>query len=329
MKLRRRQFLGLAGGAAIMPALSGTARAQAFPAHPITMVVPVPAGGAMDAVARIVAAGMSSALGQTVVVENVTGASGSIGVGRVARATPDGYTLCYAAFATHVVSAATMTLPYDVIGDFEPVALISATPWMIATKKDLPPDDLKSLVAWLKENPDKASLATAGVGSPSHIGGLLFQNATGTRFQLVPYRGTAPAAQDLVAGQIELSILDPITALPQMRAGKIKVHAVMAKSRTANAPEVPTVDEAGVPGLHMAPWQAIWTPRGIPKDIIAKLNGAVVTTLADPAVRQKLSEQSYEVGPRQEQTPEYLRAFHKAETEKWWPIIKAAGIKGG
>jgi tripartite-type tricarboxylate transporter receptor subunit TctC len=329
MKLRRRQFLRLAASAAIVPAIPDVVRAQAFPSRPITMVVPVSAGGAMDTLARIVAQGMSSSLGQTVVIENVTGASGAIGVGRVARAAPDGYTLSYAAFATHVVSGATMTLPYDVIGDFEPVALISATPWLIAVKKDRPVNDLKGLIDWLKANPDKASLGTAGVGSPSHIGAILFQNITGTRFQLVPYRGTAPVIPDLVSGQIDMSILDPVTCLPQFRAGAIKVFAVMAKSRTVNASDVPTVDEAGVPGLYMAPWQAIWAPKGTPKDIVAKLNAAVVSTLADPAVRAKLAEQSYEVGPRNEQTPEYLGAFHKAETEKWWPIIKAAGIKGG
>jgi tripartite-type tricarboxylate transporter receptor subunit TctC len=283
----------------------------------------------MDTIARIVAQGMGTALGQPVVIENVTGASGSIGVGRVAHAAPDGYTLSYAAFATHVVSPATMSLPYDVIGDFAPIALISATPWLIAVKKDLPVSDLKGLIAWLKQNPDKASLGTAGVGSPSHIAAVLLQNLTGTRFQLVPYRGTAPAAQDLVAGQIDMSILDPVTCLPQLRAGRIKVLAVMAKSRTANAADVPTVDEAGSPGLYMAPWQAIWAPKGTPQEVIAKLNAAVVKTLADPAVRGKLAEQSYEVGPLAEQTPEYLGAFHKAETEKWWPIIKAAGIKGG
>jgi tripartite-type tricarboxylate transporter receptor subunit TctC len=323
----RRQFLMAA--AAACAAMPGSARAQAFPSHPITMIVPVSAGGAMDTLARIVGQGMSSALGQPVVIENVTGASGSIGVGRVARAAPDGYTLSYAAFATHVVSPATMSLNYDVLGDFAPVALISATPWLIAVKKDLPVDDLKGLIAWLKANPDKATLGTAGVGSPSHIAAVLLQNLTGTRFQLVPYRGTAPAAQDLVAGQIDMSILDPVTSLSQFRAGRIKVLAVMAKSRTAQASEVPTVDEAGSPGLYIAPWQAIWAPKGTPQDIIAKLNAAVVKTLADPAVRQKLAEQSYEVGPPAEQTPEYLGAFHKAETEKWWPIIKAAGIKGG
>ncbi len=329
MKLCRRQFLHWAAAAAALPALGRGASAQAFPSRPITMIVPVPAGGAMDAVARIVAEGMKGSLGQTVVVENVTGASGSIGVGRVARAAPDGYMLSYSAFAMHVVSGATMTLPYDVVADFEPVALISATPWLIATKSALPPNDLRGLIAWLKDNPDKASLGTAGVGSPSHIGGVLFQNITGTTFQLVPYRGTAPAAQDLVAGQIDLSILDPITALPQLRAGRIKIHAVMAKKRTVMASDIPTVDEAGAPGLHMAPWQAIWVPKATPKEVVARLNAAVVSALADPVVRQKLSEQSYEVGPRDEQTPEYLGAFHKAEIDKWWPIIKAAGIKGG
>ncbi len=329
MTVRRRQFLHMAASAIALPAMPLAAQAQAFPSHLITMIVPVSAGGAMDTLARIVAQGMSASLGQPVIIENVTGASGAIGVGRVARAAPDGYTLSYAAFATHVVSAATMTLPYDVIADFEPVALISATPWLIAAKKDLPANDLKGLVAWLKANPDKASLGTAGVGSPSHTGAVLLQNTTGTRFQLVPYRGTAPVIPDLVSGQIDMSILDPVTCLPQFRAGAIKVFAVMAKSRTTNAPEVPTVDEAGAPGLHMAPWQAIWAPKGTPKDIIARLNGAVVKTLADPAVRAKLAEQSYEVGPREEQTPEYLGTFHKAETDKWWPIIKAAGIKGG
>jgi tripartite-type tricarboxylate transporter receptor subunit TctC len=310
-------------------ALPAAVQAQTFPSRPITMIVPVSAGGAMDTIARIVGQGMGTALGQPVVIENVTGASGSIGVGRVAHAAPDGYTLSYAAFATHVVSPATMSLPYDVLGDFAPIALISETPWLIAVKKDLPVSDLQGLTAWLKQNPDKASLGTAGVGSPSHIAAVLLQNLTGTRFQLVPYRGTAPAAQDLVAGQIDMSILDPVTCLPQLRAGRIKVLAVMAKRRTANAPDVPTVDEAGSPGLYIAPWQAIWAPKGTPQEIITKLNAAVVNTLADPAVRQKLSEQSYEVGPRARQTPAYLGAFHKAETEKWWPIIKAAGIKGG
>jgi tripartite-type tricarboxylate transporter receptor subunit TctC len=328
MKLERRQFLSLAAGAAAFPLAPRLAQAQAFPTKPITMVVPVPAGGALDTNARLIAEGMRASLGQPVVIENVTGASGSIGVGRVARAAPDGYTITYAAFVTHVLNGAIYQLPYDVRTDFEPIAFIAGTPWLIAAKKALPANDLKGLIAWLKANPDRASSGTAGPGSPSHIGGILFQKLTGTRFQFIPYRGTAPVIPDLVAGQIDMAILDPVTALPQFRAGRIKVFAAMANTRTATAPEIPTVDEAGVPGLHISPWQAIWAPKGTPKDIISKLNGAVVAALNDPAIRKKLADQSYEIGPREEQTPEYLAAFHKAEIEKWWPIIKAAGIKG-
>jgi tripartite-type tricarboxylate transporter receptor subunit TctC len=197
--------------------------------------------------------------------------------------------------------------------DFEPVALIAGTPWLIAAKKDLPADDLRGLIAWLKANPDKASLGTAGVGSPSHLGGVLFQSITGTRFQFVPYRGTAPVIPDLVAGQIDLSILDPVTSLPQFRAGRIKIFAVMAKSRTANAPDIPTVDEAGAPGLHISPWQAIWAPKGTPKDVIAKLNDAVVAALADPAIRKKLADQSYEVGP-----PDHQGRRHQGRVRARW-----------
>ena len=291
------------------------------------MVVPVPAGGAMDSNARLVAEGMRTALGQAVVIENVPGASGSIGVGRVARAAPDGYTITYAAFVTHVVNGAVYPLQYDVLTDFEPVAFIAGTPWLICAKNDLPVNDLRGLIAWLKANPDKASSGTAGPGSPSHLGGILFQTITGTRFQLIPYRGTAPSIPDLVSGTLDMAILDPVTSLPQFRGGRIKVFAVMAKSRTATAPDIPTVDEAGAPGLYISPWQAVWAPKGTPKDVIAKLNAAVVYALNDPDIRKKLAEQSYEIGPRDEQTPEYLSAFHKAEIERWWPIIKAAGIK--
>jgi tripartite-type tricarboxylate transporter receptor subunit TctC len=327
MKIPRREFLRLAAGAAVLPVISRTARAQAFPSRPITMVVPVSAGGAMDTNARLIAEGMRTALGQAVVIENVTGASGSIGVGRVARAAPDGYTITYAAFVTHVVNGAVYPLAYDVVRDFEPVAFIAGTPWLICAKKDLPANDLQGLIAWLKANPDKASSGTAGPGSPSHLGGILFQNITGTRFALVPYRGTAPSIPDLVSGTLDMAILDPITSLPQLRGGRIKIFAVMAKSRTATAPDIPTVDEAGAPGLHISPWQAIWAPKGTPKDVIAKLNAAVVHALNDPDIRKKLADQSYDIGPREEQTPDYLGAFHKAEIERWWPIIKAAGIK--
>jgi tripartite-type tricarboxylate transporter receptor subunit TctC len=327
MTLRRRQFLRFAAGATAWPVLPRLARAQAFPSHPITMVVPVPAGGAMDTVARVVAEGMRASLGQPVVIENVTGASGSIGVGRVARAAPDGYTISYGALVTHVVNAAVYQLNYDVVADFEPIAFVAGTPWLICAKNDLPANDLKGLIAWLKANPDKASSGTAGPGSPSHIGGILFQNLTGTRFQLIPYRGTAPVIPDLVSGTLDMSILDPITALPQFRGGRIKVFAATTKTRTATAPEIPTVDEAGVPGLYLSPWQAMWAPKATPRDVIARLNGAVVAALTNPDIRKRLAEQSYEIGPREEMTPEYLGAFHKTEIERWWPIVKTAGIK--
>jgi len=329
MRLRRRQFLQLAAGAAALPALPRATFAQAFPTKPITMVVPVPAGGALDTNARLIAEGMRAALGQPVVIENVTGASGSTGTGRVARSTPDGYTLIYGANVTHVLNGAVYNLNYDVVADFEPIALIGWTPWLIVGKKDLPANDLKGLIAWLKANPDKGTCGTAGPGSPSHIAGVLFQQVTGTRFQFIPYRGVAPVIPDLVVGNIDIAILDPITTLPQVHAGRIKAFAMMAKKRTATAPDIPTVDEGGAPGVYMEPWQAIFAPKGTPKEIIAKLNAAVVSALADPATRKKFAEQSYELPPRDEQTPEYLAKFQKAEIEKWWPIIKAAGIKAG
>jgi tripartite-type tricarboxylate transporter receptor subunit TctC len=329
MTFPRRRFLHLAAAAAAASTLPRLARAQAFPARQITMVVPVPAGGALDTNARLIAEGMRPALGQPVIIENVTGASGSIGTGRVARSAPDGYTLIYGANVTHVLNAAVYQLNYDVVGDFEPIALIGKTPWLIVAKNALPVKDLRELIAWLKANPDKASCGTAGPGSPSHIAGVLFQQVTGTRFGFVPYRGVAPVIPDLVSGQIDIAILDPITTLPQIRGGRMKALAMMSKSRTATAPDIPTVDEGGAPGVYMEPWQAIWAPKGTPKDVIAKLNAAVVSALADPATRKKFADQSYELTQRDEQTPEYLAKFHKSEIDKWWPILKAAGIKGG
>ena len=329
MRLPRRRFLHLAAAAAAVPALARPACAQAFPSRPITMVVPVPAGGAMDTNARLVAEGMRTTLGQPVVIENITGASGSIGAGRVARAAPDGYTIVYGALVTHVVNGAVYQLPYDVFSDFEPIALVADTPWLIAAKKDLPANDLRGLIAWLKANPDKASSGTAGPGSPSHVGGILFQNITGTRFQLIPYRGTAPSIPDLVAGTLDMAILDPITSLPQSRGGKMKILAAMSKRRSTGAPDIPTSEEAGVPGVQVDPWQGMWAPKGTPRDVIVKLNAAVVSALSDEAARKKFADQSYELTPREQLTPEFLAQFHKSEMDKWWPIIKAAGIKGG
>jgi tripartite-type tricarboxylate transporter receptor subunit TctC len=313
---------------AALPVASRTAMAQAYPSRSITMVVPFAAGGPVDTLARILAERMRASLGQTVVIENVTGAGGSIGTGRVARAAPDGYTLVIGIWTTHVVNGAIYALQYDVLNDFEPVALLANNPQVIVAKKSMPANDLKGLIAWLKLNPDKASAGTAGVASPQHVLGVFFQSATGTRFQFVHYRGGGPATQDLVAGQIDLIIGDQVTSLPQIRSGNIKAYAVTNKNRLTAAPDIPTVDEAGLPGFYTTVWNAIWAPKGTPKNVIMKLNAAVVGELADSAIRRRLADLGQEIVPRDQQTPEALAAFHRAEIEKWWPIIKGANIKG-
>jgi tripartite-type tricarboxylate transporter receptor subunit TctC len=311
--------------AVLVIAAVNTASAQVYPSRPITLIVPFPAGGSTDAIGRIVAERMRVSLGQPVIIENVGGAGGSIGVGRVARATPDGYTLDIGQWDTHVANGATFSLSYDVLKDFEPVALISSNPFLILAKKAMPADDLKSLIAWLKGNPDKASQAIPTAGS--HVAGILFQKETGTRFAFVPYRGGGPAMQDLVAGQIDLMIIQAAVALPQVRAGAIKAYAVTASSRFPAAPDIPTVDEAGLPGIHISGWFALFAPKGTPTEVVTKLNTAVVEALADPTVRARLANLGQEIFPREQQTPQALAAYHKAEIEKWWPIIKAANIK--
>jgi tripartite-type tricarboxylate transporter receptor subunit TctC len=305
----------------------GVASAQVYPSRSVTLVVSYPAGGPTDAIGRIMAEGLRASLRQTLIIENVAGAAGSIGTGRVARAAPDGYTLIFGNWASHVVNGAVYSLQYDVLNDFEPVSLIATQPMIIVARKTLPATDLKELVAWLKANPDKASAGGAGAGSANHVATVFFQKQTGTRFQSVPYRGGAIAMQDLLAGQIDLIFDLAASAVPLARAGSIKALAVMAGSRLAAAPDIPTVDEAGLPGLHVSLWNALWAPKGTPKDIVAKLNAAVVESLADPTMRKRLTDLGQDIPPRDQQTPEALNAYHKAEIEKWWPIIKAANIK--
>lgn len=303
------------------------AAAQTFPSRPVTIVVPYPAGGPADAVARIVADGMRTALGQPVVIENVGGASGSVGVGRVARAAPDGYTLVQGNWASNVLNAEIFSLNYDLFNDLAPVVRLGTEPLLVVGKKDLPPNDLKQLIEWLKANPDKASQGTAGAGSVSHVAGVFFQTLTGTRFQYVSYRGLGPAVQDLVAGQIDMVMPTAAIAVPQTRAGTIKAYAVTDKRRVPSLPDVPTSAEAGLPNFEATNWQAFWAPKGTPADAIARLNAATVAALGDPAVRARLANLGFTATTREEQTPEALAAYQKAEAGKWLPIIKAAGIK--
>ena len=327
MKLTRRNLLRRATGAAALAVVPRRARAQAFPARPVTMVVPYPAGGPTDTIARILAERMRPALGQPVVIENVTGAGGNIAVGRVARAPGDGYTLGIGHWGSHVVNGAIYTLPYDLLTDLEPVALISDGPQLITAAKSVPARSLVELIAWVKANAGKAMVGTTGVGGASHLAGILFQNAVGAPVQIVPYRGAAPRLQDLLSGQIHIAFDQAANSLPQVRSGNLQVYAVTSKTRLAVAPDIPTVDEAGLPGFHISVWHALWSSKGTPKDIVRRVNAAVLEALADATVRARLTDLGQELPSVERQTPEALGAYQRAEIDKWWPIIKAAGIK--
>jgi tripartite-type tricarboxylate transporter receptor subunit TctC len=306
---------------------AGDAAAQAFPNRPIALVVPFSAGGPTDTLARILAERMGRSLNQSVIVENTTGAGGSIGVGRIARGAPDGYLLGIGHIGTHVVNGAIYPLPYDLLKDLEPVAMVATNPQVIVSRTTVPARDLKELLAWIKANNGRTSSGTGGAGTPSHVSSVYLQKVTGLPLNVIHYRGAAPAMADLMAGHIDISFDQAASALTLVRAGKVRAYAVTQKERVASAPDIPTTDEAGLPGFYMQVWHGIWAPKGTPQAVVARLNGAIVETLADGAVLKRFTELGQEIPPRAQQAPAALAQHHKAEIEKWWPLIKAAGIQ--
>jgi len=303
----------------------GPAYADSYPSRPITLIVPFPPGGSTDVAARILAQRMAPNLGQPLIVENVGGAGGSLGVGRLARAGADGYTIDIGQWDTHVGSII-YNLNYDLQRDFAPIGLISINPMLLVAKKTLPADDLETLAAWMKAHPGEAKFVNQNASA--QVGGLLLQKLTGTQLLFIPYRGAGPAMTDLISGQVDLLLVQGAVALPQVRAGTVKALANLSPQRSASMPDIPSADESGVPGLYIAGWFGFFAPKGTPADAIAKLNIAMVQALGDPAVRARFAELGLDVAPREQQTPDGLAAFHKAEIDKWWPIIKAAGIRG-
>ncbi|MBR0697450.1 tripartite tricarboxylate transporter substrate binding protein BugD [Bradyrhizobium lablabi] len=311
-----------------MLVLTGVAaRAETYPSRPITIIVPFSAGGPSDAMARILAERMKRSLGEVLLIENVTGAGGSIGVGRAVRSAPDGYTLSFGHLGTHVANGAIYKLGYDLVDDLTPVLLLPSNPMIIVSKNAVPAKSLKELLEWLKSRPSPPTAGTAGAGSGSHIAGLYFESVSGIKLQYVPYRGTGPALNDLVAGQIDIIVDQTSNSINQVRAGTIRAYAVTDSKRVQNAPDIPTVDEAGLPGFHMTLWSGLWVPKGTPKEIVAKLNAAAVEALNDPDVRKQFENLGLEMPPQDQLTPQALGAWQKAEIAKWWPLIKAANVK--
>lgn len=310
-----------------LAAFGGRAVAEDYPSRIITVTVPFSAGGPSDALARIMAESMKKSLGQTLVIENVTGAGGSIGVGRAVHAPPDGYTISFGHLGTHVANGAVYKLGYDLVEDLEPVVLLPSNPMIVVSKNAIPAKTLKELIDWIKARPAAITAGTAGAGSGSHIAGLYFENVTGTKLQYVPYRGTAPAMNDLIAGQIDIMVDQTSNSINQVRAGTIRAYAVSSDKRVPSAPDVPTADEAGVPGFHMTLWSGMWVPKGTPKEIVDRLNAAAVDALNDPDVQKQMENLGLQMPPKDQLTPKALGDWQKAEIAKWWPVIKAANVK--
>jgi tripartite-type tricarboxylate transporter receptor subunit TctC len=318
----------LAAVLGLLAIAAGVASArQSYPSRPITMVVPYPAGGVTDTLARLLAEHMRTRLHQTVVVENVGGAGGSIGVGKVARAAGDGYTIVLGNSETHVLNPAVQKLDYDVVTDFAPVVLLPAYPFLIVSNNAVPAKNLKELIAWIRSNPGKVTQGTVGIGTAQQLCGLTLQKDLGVKWQLVPYRGGAPAMQDLLSGAINFMCTASGSFLPLVRSGKIRAYAITAKARASSAPDIPTVDEAGLPGLYFSVWNGIWAPKGTPQADIAKLNAAAVAAMADADFRRRMTDLALEMPPADQLTPAALGALQRAEIAKWWPVIKAAGIR--
>lgn len=323
--LRITPFLRLLAAVALAT-FAVAAAAQGFPTRPVVLIVPFAAGGPTDTIARIMAQRMTKALGQTVVVENVTGAGGTIAGAKVVHARPDGYTITIGHVGTHVIAGAIQKLSYDVFNDFEPIAMIATNPQIVVSTNGVPAKTLEELVAWAKAKKDPVTCGTGGPGTPAHVSCAYFQQRTGAQVQIIHYRGAAPAMQDLLAGHIEITFDQAANSLPQVRAGRIRAYAVTAPRRLAAAPQIPTVDEAGLPDFYMAVWHGMWAPKATPRPVIDRLNAAVRESLADPEVRKRLADLGQEIPPPEQQTPEALRAHHKAEIDKWWPVIRKAGI---